>query len=163
MTTAEEIVGAQATVADKIRALDRAGYPRAEIARLLGKRYQHVRNVLEGDKAAASSGVSEGDAAPFRADVHPTQWRGGGVFRMEMDAQGRLALPRQVIDAWGLKPGSVVMGRLEGESIELIAGATSARRARELARRLLPPGGPSMVDELIADRRAEVRRELDDE
>ena len=38
-----------ATVADKIRALSAAGVPRADIARFLGKRYQHVRNVLEGD------------------------------------------------------------------------------------------------------------------
>ena len=46
---AARIIVSAATVADKIRALDAAGHPRAEIARLLGKRYQHVRNVLEGD------------------------------------------------------------------------------------------------------------------
>ena len=34
------------TKAAKIRALDAAGYKRAEIARFLGIRYQHVRNVL---------------------------------------------------------------------------------------------------------------------
>jgi len=38
------------TVSDRIRELDAEGVPRAEIARALGKRYQHVRNVLEGDK-----------------------------------------------------------------------------------------------------------------
>ncbi len=37
---------ADLSVSDKIRALDALGVPRAEIARLLGKRYQHVRNVL---------------------------------------------------------------------------------------------------------------------
>lgn len=31
----------------KIRALDRIGVKRSAIAELLGKRYQHVRNVLE--------------------------------------------------------------------------------------------------------------------
>lgn len=34
------------TKAEKIRTLGRAGYPRADIARLLGVRYQHVRRVL---------------------------------------------------------------------------------------------------------------------
>ncbi|UYN99252.1 MAG: hypothetical protein KIT02_15230 [Devosia sp.] len=37
------------SVADKIRELDGKGVSRAQIARLLGKRYQHVRNVLERD------------------------------------------------------------------------------------------------------------------
>ncbi len=37
----------------KIRALARLGLPRAEIARLLGKRYQHVRNVLVAEQAKA--------------------------------------------------------------------------------------------------------------
>ncbi len=46
----DEVVNAPLTVSDKIRKLDDAGYPRAEIARLLNKRYQHVRNVLEGDR-----------------------------------------------------------------------------------------------------------------
>lgn len=34
------------TVSSKIRALDAAGMTRSEIAKALGKRYQHVRNVL---------------------------------------------------------------------------------------------------------------------
>lgn len=44
------------TVSGKIRALDKMGYTRSQIADMLGKRYQHVRNVLVEDarKAAAS-------------------------------------------------------------------------------------------------------------
>ena len=34
------------TIAAKIRALDAAGYKRADIAKFLGKSYQHARNVL---------------------------------------------------------------------------------------------------------------------
>lgn len=40
-------------ISDRIRKLDRLGMPRAEIARLLGKRYQHVRNVLGAKGKAA--------------------------------------------------------------------------------------------------------------
>ncbi|HXQ46159.1 MAG TPA: hypothetical protein VN806_06050, partial [Caulobacteraceae bacterium] len=56
-----EIVGPYATTSDRIRALAAAGAPRAEIARFLGKRYQHVRNVLEGD-AQSSGGYQLGRA-----------------------------------------------------------------------------------------------------
>lgn len=41
-------------VSQKIRTLARMGLPRAEIARQLGKRYQHVRNVLVADEHKAA-------------------------------------------------------------------------------------------------------------
>jgi hypothetical protein len=37
------------TTSDKIRYLNSKGYTRMQIAKLLGKRYQHVRNVLVAD------------------------------------------------------------------------------------------------------------------
>ena len=43
----EQLTQSLTTKADKIRALGRAGYPRADIARYLSIRYQHVRNTLE--------------------------------------------------------------------------------------------------------------------
>lgn len=156
------IVGSDDTVSNKIRALAAGGLARAEIAKALGKRYQHVRNVLEGDKLSATApGVSEGEAKPFRTEpeVHPPQSRGDGVFRMEVDGAGRLALPPELIAEWNLKAGSVLMGHLKGEVFELITGATSMRRVKELVRQFVPEGGPSLADELIADRRHEVERE----
>lgn len=42
------------TTSDKIRVLAKAGYPRAEIAKLLNIRYQHVRKVL------LDSGITDG-------------------------------------------------------------------------------------------------------
>jgi hypothetical protein len=48
---ATEITDGLTTKSAKIRALADAGYDRTEIARVLGIRYQHVRNVLvESDK-----------------------------------------------------------------------------------------------------------------
>lgn len=43
------------TVSGCIRALHAQGYTRGEIAVFLGKRYQHVRNVLVQDAIAAQS------------------------------------------------------------------------------------------------------------
>lgn len=37
------------TVSNKIRFLNAKGYSRADISRILNKRYQHVRNVLVED------------------------------------------------------------------------------------------------------------------
>ncbi|KRA42210.1 hypothetical protein [Devosia sp. Root635] len=41
------------SISDKIRELNEMGVSRAQIARLLGKRYQHVRNVLTADARKA--------------------------------------------------------------------------------------------------------------
>lgn len=46
MTLPQKIVEGLTTKADKIRALDGAGFSRAEIAQFLEIRYQHVRNTL---------------------------------------------------------------------------------------------------------------------
>src|ERR1700753_665808 len=99
MTDKVERLGAIAarhtTVADKIRALATAGVPRADIARFLGKRYQHVRNVLEGDAQAGGgyvigqadlSGVHE-QPAPFTSasDLPPEiEPRGRGVYWLQV-------------------------------------------------------------------------------
>ncbi len=51
-----------ATVSDRIRALHAAGWERSKIANALGKRYQHIRNVLVEDekrKPVASPQESE--------------------------------------------------------------------------------------------------------
>lgn len=71
----DRIVSGMSGVSQKIRALDAAGYARADIARYLEKRYQHVRNVLVQDEAKRKSGTQLADDAspwidrPAMADV----------------------------------------------------------------------------------------------
>src|SRR5947209_19618144 len=76
------------TISDRIRALNQAGYSRADIARFLGKRYQQVRNVLVGDEqvggrrkpretGAASQQSSESASSSAKMEVGATgqvQW-----------------------------------------------------------------------------------------
>ena len=67
MPLPQKIVEGLTTKADKIRALDSAGFSRTEIAQFLGIRYQHVRNTLvQGAPRArdASSPASTDPAAP---------------------------------------------------------------------------------------------------
>lgn len=51
----ESVVAGLTTKSDRIRALDKAGYSRVEIAAYLDVRYQHVRGVLVKDGARALS------------------------------------------------------------------------------------------------------------
>lgn len=167
---AARIVAAQATVSDKIRALNAAGYPRAEIARLLGKRYQHVRNVLEGDKVgrapSAATGVAEEPVAFERDDMRSVRRRssapprpefvdrGRGIFRLSIRPDGSVLLPPSVLEALELKGGSGVIARLEGDTLILDGAKETLRKIREL----IPPwqpGEPLASDELIAERRRE--------
>lgn len=164
------IVASQATVSDKIRALNAAGYPRAEIARLLGKRYQHVRNVLEGDKVGRAAvrppGVAEEPAVFERDDERPAHRpssapprpefvdRGRGIFRLSIRPDGSVLLPPSVLEALELKGGSGVIARLEGDTLIIDGAKETLRKIREL----IPPwqpGEPLASDELIAERRRE--------
>jgi len=66
----QKIVEGLKTKADMVRALDRAGMTRADIARFLGIRYQHVRSTL-GPKAESTRSVSSSTPPELR---HREQW-----------------------------------------------------------------------------------------
>ena len=163
MDPLQAIVTSQDTVSAKIRALDAAGIPRAEIARLLGKRYQHVRNVLEGDKlrggSSPASGVAE-TSRPLEGAYAPrdVEDRGGGAYRLVVRPDGSVMLPEAVRAAFAVTDGGAVMARLEGDEFKLISTATAWRRIDELMAPYRQPG-VSWVDELIAERRREAARE----
>jgi bifunctional DNA-binding transcriptional regulator/antitoxin component of YhaV-PrlF toxin-antitoxin module len=156
---AAELIASNRSVADKIRALDAAGFPRAEIARLLGKRYQHVRNVLEAERqqARAKSGRA---AAPRLPPGMGEAGRGlGRVYRLTVESDGRLRLPAEAQAALELKPGGVLVCEI-GDG-EVTVRGTRAAWAR--IDRLMAPfrrsEGPPASEEFVAERRAEAARE----
>lgn len=135
------------TISDKIRALDAAGMPRAEIARTLGRRYQHVRNVLEADKLKHLA-----RSAPPR----PPKPTGDGLpslSRLEVARDGSLTLPPDLVRRFGVQ-GGVVVAQLDGDSLILMGAQASLRRARKLVAKLVG-STTSMADELIQERREE--------
>ncbi len=140
------------TVSDRIRLLDRNGFERAEIARLLGKRYQHVRNVLEGDRARAAG----------RDDIivpGPTE-----VFSLDVSEKGMLHLPPELTKGLEIDGGGVLSARLENGQLTMVEPVVALRRVQEALRPLankLKAEGRSIVDELIAERREEAAREAD--
>ena len=70
------VVASEDTVSNKIRALAAGGVPRAEIARLLGKRYQHVRNVLEDDAQGGGYVLGRADLSGVREAPAPFEHQG---------------------------------------------------------------------------------------
>ena len=148
----EALLQGHKTVAGRIRALAAAGVPRAQIARILGKRYQHVRNVLEEPGAentpveSALEGLAEGDA---RASVHDKP----KTYRLQV-RNGSVTLPPEVLEALGAGPNGLIIAELDGEFFKIISIPESVRRIQERLRPYWRPG-VSIVDELIADRRRE--------
>lgn len=162
----EAIAGPHATVADKIRALASAGVPRADIARFLGKRYQHVRNVLEGDAQSGGggyvlgradlSGVSD-QSAIYRDeedDRAAIEKRGPGVYWLRVRSDGSLPLPAEFVAALEATPGRRVFAQLKDGEVTVRSGAAAAQRAREIVRKYAPANSGSVVDEFLAERRA---------
>jgi hypothetical protein len=69
---ADELIKDLVTTADKIRALAQANYDRTEISKILGIRYQHVRNVLL--RSGITSGLRrqvEVERDPVTVDAAP--------------------------------------------------------------------------------------------
>jgi hypothetical protein len=150
------IVGSDMTVSDKIRALNAAGYPRADIARVLGKRYQHVRNVLESDKA---HGVRSAMRAPAIAPgVQELPQSFAGIHRLFVEPDGRLRLPAEVGSALGLRVGGILVGELVEDRFVLMSAEAAARKAQALIAGSGRGTDRILSEELMAERRAETAR-----
>lgn len=152
----QEIVSNLTTVSDKIRALDRAGFARADIARFLEKRYQHVRNVLEAD---ASTKKMTGCAESFSLEGwNSPQQRTTAKSQIQIGAGGRIVIPSEMRAAMGVSEGDLLHARVVDGELRLLSQHAAIRRAQELVRQYIPEG-ISLVDELIEERRSEAQRE----
>src|SRR3990172_8198754 len=94
------------TTSDKIRQLDAQSVSRADIARELGIKYQHVRNVLEQDKQrhkdkAKASISSSGEFSDQNS------------IKVRLGPDGRIVIPAAYREAVGAKEGDVLFARLE--------------------------------------------------
>ena len=155
----DELTAGVRTKSDKIRRLAAAGYARADIARYLGIRYQFVYNVLSGPqpKSARLPRGSAPEATAEPASPEPTepalQWVWTTVRK-----GGAIELPAFFLASMGVTEGDPVQLALEGGVIRVLSRAAALCEAQELVRRYVPEG-VSLVDELLAERRAEAARE----
>jgi AbrB family looped-hinge helix DNA binding protein len=78
----------------------------------------------------------------------------------QVDGQGRVVIPTEVRKAMSLGRGDRVAFVIDGDDIGLITVDQGIRRAQAIARKYVKrTPGRSIVDEFIADRRAEAARE----
>jgi hypothetical protein len=143
------------TKSAKIRALAKAGFERADIARFLDIRYQHFRNVLTQQPPARlvspPGGAAGGSDPPQGRSAEPAE--GPTRENISLTADGSLIVPPHLLAAAGILPGDVVLARVMDGEIRLSGYAASLKRAQWLAKTFLKPG-VSEVDEFIAERRA---------
>lgn len=139
---------------DKMRALAKAGYERADIARFLGTRYQFVRNVLIQDEARNARRAAETKGSPNDNEkLAPAKLRLG--------PDGRVVIPAAIREALGLSEGDILIASIDNGELNLLTRRAAVRRAQAIVRQFVPEG-VSLVDELIEDRRREVEREQQD-
>ena len=77
--------------------------------------------------------------------------------RVTVDASGRVVVPKDVRLALGIEKGGELFLSVEDGALVAITQAEALRRLQAVVRAALPPD-VSLVEELIADRRAEAAR-----
>ncbi len=80
---------------------------------------------------------------------------------LRIGPQGRIVIPAAVRHELGLNPGDIVVAYSEPGRLVITTRGASLRGLRRQAADARPAGASSLVDELLADRRAEVGRETD--
>jgi AbrB family looped-hinge helix DNA binding protein len=80
-------------------------------------------------------------------------------MRVRMNENGRIVIPSQVRKALGIQPGDEVILELDDHEVHLTTLRQRIAKAQEMVRKYVKPG-VSLVDELIAERREEAKREF---
>lgn len=80
------------------------------------------------------------------------------AVRTKVSAGGRVVIPATFRKALGLCPGDTIVLQLDDGEVRMFTLDHAIRRAQEMVAAWVP-GDPSLVDELIAERRAEAARE----
>ena len=75
-----------------------------------------------------------------------------------IDKTGRLLIPSQFRKELGFRPGSEVLLRSQDGELRVYTRNRAVRRIQAWAQKLAPPG-TSIVDEFLAERKEEARRE----
>jgi|tagenome__1003787_1003787.scaffolds.fasta_scaffold20539914_2 AbrB family looped-hinge helix DNA binding protein len=78
--------------------------------------------------------------------------------RARINQNGRIVIPASFRKALGIRTGDVIVMSLEDEELRISTIKGRIEEAQRRARKYLKPG-TSLVDELIAERREEARRE----
>jgi AbrB family looped-hinge helix DNA binding protein len=82
--------------------------------------------------------------------------------RSRINENGRVVIPAALRRQMGLQAGDAVVMEVEDGVLRIESHRARIRRIQESFRKLIPPGEMLMSDQLIADRRKEARREMEE-
>lgn len=78
--------------------------------------------------------------------------------RLKVNENGRVVIPAEFRRTLGINSGDELIARVEDDELRITTVKARIARAQRLVRQYIKPGR-SLADELIAERRREVRRE----
>ncbi len=81
--------------------------------------------------------------------------------KARINDNGRIVIPAEIRQRMGIKPGDTLFLTLEGDVLKVEPHLARIRRIQESLRHLIP-ADRLLSDELIADRREEARREMEE-
>lgn len=83
--------------------------------------------------------------------------------RLKIDSAGRVVIPAEMRAAMIVKPGDTVTAEVVDGEFRIVSPGVALKRVQAFARAWKADNpGVSVVDELIAERREEARRELEE-
>jgi AbrB family looped-hinge helix DNA binding protein len=83
--------------------------------------------------------------------------------RLKIDSAGRMVIPAEMRSAMMVKPGDTVTAEVTDGEFRIVSPGVALKRIQAFAKEFKAKNpGLSVVDELIADRRAEAQREADE-
>lgn len=105
-------------------------------------------------------GLSE-EPQPFEHE--PAELASVGYMRLKIDSAGRVVIPAEMRAAMMVKPGDTVTARVVEGEFCIVSPEVALRRFQEVGRKWREKNpGVDLVEELIAERREEARRELEE-
>ena len=111
--------------------------------------------------AKKSPGLGEDMQQPLAGEAFNETSLASDGGRLKIGPGGRVVIPAEVREAMGVAEGDMLLATLVDGELRLLSVQGAVQRARAMVRAVIPAGGPSGVDELIADRRRE--QALEDE
>ena len=108
----------------------------------------------------ASPGFSE-DQQPF--EEKPSDLKSVSQVRLKIGDAGRIVIPAEMRAAMMVEPGDTVTARVVDGEFRIVSPQVALKRFQAVGRQFRAKNpGVDLVEELIADRREEARREAEE-
>lgn len=137
---------------------ERAGVSRPMLNRIRRGERVPSRHVAQKIEAATGGEVSAVSLLGF-PDRSKAAWpRGEGRWAVAIAEDGSAFLSRELVEAFGFEPGDTLIFHPDGDEVRVNSVKRTAAKVQAWFRERVP-AGLSVVDEFLAEKRAEAARE----